>query len=55
MGPPIHYYGDMSMSDSKDKNNSPSKEDFEKMIEDIVSEVFKDWDSEENSEKEEEE
>ena len=39
MGPPIHYYGDMNMAEDQDKN----KQDFVKMIEDIIDEVFKDW------------
>ena len=40
------------MADSKDKNNSPSDKELEKMIEDIVSEVFKDWEEPEEEEEE---
>ena len=39
----------MNMEDSKDKNNDI---DLEKMIEDIVSEVFKDWEEPEEEEEE---
>ena len=55
MGPPIYYYGDMSMTEDQDKNNQDF--DLEKFIADIVSEVMSDWeedDGEEGKEQEEE-
>jgi hypothetical protein len=51
MGPPIHYYGDMNMANDQDKNNT---EDLEKMIRDIVEEVFKDFEMPEKDTDEEE-
>lgn len=51
MGPPIHYYGDMNMANDQDKNNDI---DLEKMIRDIVEEVFKDFEMPEKDTDEEE-
>ena len=39
------------MTEDQDKN----KQDFVKMIEDIIDEVFKDWQPDQESEKEDEE
>jgi len=51
MGPPIHYYGDMNMAEDQDKNNK----DLEKIVDDIIDEVFKDLKlDDENEDKEEE-
>jgi len=50
MGPPIHYYGDMNMANDQDKNN----EDLSKIIDDILDEVFKDWEPVEEDKDEEE-
>ena len=57
MGPPIHYYGDMSMANDQDKNNM-SKDELEKMVESIIDEVFGKLDlkdEEEETDKEDEE
>jgi hypothetical protein len=51
VGPPIHYYGDMNMANDQDKNNDI---DLEKMIRDIVEEVFKDFEMPEKDTDEEE-
>ena len=51
MGPPIHYYGDMNMAEDQNKNNT---EDFEKMINDIIDEVFKNFEPDDEDTGEEE-
>ena len=44
MGPPIHYYGDMNMANDQDKNNEEEEFDIEKMVKDIIDDVFSDFD-----------
>jgi hypothetical protein len=44
MGPPIHYYGDMNMAEDQDKNNEEEEFDIEKMVKDIIDDVFSDFD-----------
>jgi len=51
MGPPIHYYGDMSMAEDQDKNNM-SKDELEKMVESIIDEVFNKLDLKDEEEEE---
>jgi hypothetical protein len=46
VGPPIHYYGDMNMTEDQDKNNM-SREDLEKMVDKIIEEVFADFNDDE--------
>ena len=53
MGPPIHYYGDMTMEDNKDKIK---EDELTKMLDSIIDEVFKGLDiSEDEEEKDKEE
>jgi hypothetical protein len=44
MGPPIHYYGDMNMAEDQDKNKEEEEFDIEKMVKDIIDDVFSDFD-----------
>ena len=51
MGPPIHYYGDMTMEDNKDK----TKTELTDMLDGIIDEVLKSLDLSEDEENKEEE
>ena len=46
MGPPIHYYGDMTMEDNKDK----TKTELTDMLDSIIDEVLNSLDIPEDDE-----